>query len=337
MISNKKTILLTMITAITILGFSMQDQQRAYAGSMTIMGDVTITANQTIAAGETWTVESGADSLQLNPDVILTIEEGGILDNNGTIYNYGTIYNKGTLNNPGYIANYGTINNNGTLDNVFYINNYGTINNNGTLINEYILNNDDGAIYNYCDGILDGIIPTSGNLVVPSCDTEPPVITLIGESTVQILLGETYTDAGATASDNVDGDITDQIVIFNPVDTSVAGNYTITYNVHDSSFNAAEEVTRTVTVLTQEEAVQKIIDELDALMESGDIGSNSNGLLAKLEQIIDKLDSNNTAAACNQLGAFINQVEGLIANGNLPAGEGQPILDYANNINSNYC
>ncbi|MDC0463443.1 DUF5011 domain-containing protein [Flavobacteriaceae bacterium] len=79
-------------------------------------------------------------------------------------------------------------------------------------------------------------------------DTTVPVITLTGESTVTIEVGSTYTDAGATASDNYDGDITSSIVTVNPVDTAVVGVYTVTYSVTDSNGNAAVDVTRTVNV-----------------------------------------------------------------------------------------
>ncbi|QSE97438.1 immunoglobulin-like domain-containing protein [Fulvivirga lutea] len=80
-------------------------------------------------------------------------------------------------------------------------------------------------------------------------DTTPPVITLIGDATVNVALNDTYTDAGATATDDTDGDITEDIVVGGDVvDTSVAGTYTITYNVMDAAGNAADEVTRTVIV-----------------------------------------------------------------------------------------
>ena len=65
---------------------------------------------------------------------------------------------------------------------------------------------------------------------------------------VYLQIGDTYTDAGATAIDNIDGDLTSSIVTVNPVDTSTAGTYTVTYNVSDAAGNAAEEVTRTVFV-----------------------------------------------------------------------------------------
>ena len=79
-------------------------------------------------------------------------------------------------------------------------------------------------------------------------DTIPPIITLNGETTVTLTVGDTYTDAGATANDNVDGDITANINTNNPVDTSTAGTYTVTYNVSDAAGNNAEEVRRTVAV-----------------------------------------------------------------------------------------
>jgi len=79
-------------------------------------------------------------------------------------------------------------------------------------------------------------------------DTTPPVITLIDSDTINIFVGDSFTDPGATASDDVDGDITAKIVIVNPVDTNVAGTYTITYNVSDVAGNPAQEVIRTVIV-----------------------------------------------------------------------------------------
>ncbi|WP_158596871.1 immunoglobulin-like domain-containing protein [Aquimarina sp. BL5] len=79
-------------------------------------------------------------------------------------------------------------------------------------------------------------------------DTTLPIITLIGDDPIEIAQGEIYIDAGATAFDSLDGNITADIVTVNPVDTSLEGTYTITYNVMDTAGNTAAEVTRTVTV-----------------------------------------------------------------------------------------
>ena len=80
-------------------------------------------------------------------------------------------------------------------------------------------------------------------------DTTAPVITLLGDDTVTVEVGSVYTDAGATAIDNYDGDISSSIVTVNPVDTNTVGTYIITYNVSDVSGNVALEVTRTVNVV----------------------------------------------------------------------------------------
>ena len=82
----------------------------------------------------------------------------------------------------------------------------------------------------------------------PTLDTTPPIITLLGDNPVNLYVDDPYTDAGATASDNVDGDITTKIDVVNPVKTDTAGIYTITYNVSDAAGNKATEVTRTVNV-----------------------------------------------------------------------------------------
>ncbi len=83
----------------------------------------------------------------------------------------------------------------------------------------------------------------------PGEDTTPPVITLNGANPMEVRQGDIFTDPGATATDDVDGDITANIVIDDSaVDTNTAGNYTVTYNVSDIAGNAANQVTRTVIV-----------------------------------------------------------------------------------------
>jgi hypothetical protein len=89
----------------------------------------------------------------------------------------------------------------------------------------------------------------AGNFGQP--DSNAPVIQLRGEATVNITIDATYTDAGATATDKEDGDITSRIVVTNAVNTTVLGTYTVTYAVSDLSGNAATPVTRTVNVQAQ--------------------------------------------------------------------------------------
>ncbi|MCP4075292.1 MAG: DUF5011 domain-containing protein [Gammaproteobacteria bacterium] len=80
-------------------------------------------------------------------------------------------------------------------------------------------------------------------------DTTVPVITLSGSTNINLIQGETYSEGGATANDDTDGDISANISISgDTVDTATVGSYAITYNVSDAAGNAATQVTRTVTV-----------------------------------------------------------------------------------------
>ncbi|MCW9054571.1 MAG: DUF5011 domain-containing protein [Candidatus Pacebacteria bacterium] len=79
-------------------------------------------------------------------------------------------------------------------------------------------------------------------------DITAPIITLIGDSEITLTEGDTYTEAGATATDEIDGDITDSIVIEGTVDTATPGEYTLSYNVSDAAGNGAVEVVRVVII-----------------------------------------------------------------------------------------
>ncbi len=56
-----------------------------------------------------------------------------------------------------------------------------------------------------------------------------------------------YADPGATAIDDIDGDITDKIEVSGTVDSTVVGTHALTYSVADRAGNVAS-VTRTVIV-----------------------------------------------------------------------------------------
>jgi hypothetical protein len=92
--------------------------------------------------------------------------------------------------------------------------------------------------------------PATGLRTVNVVDTAAPVITLVGANPLTVEVGGSYSELGATAADDYDGDITDSIVIdASAVNVSVLGSYLVTYDVTDSSGNAATRVTRTVDVV----------------------------------------------------------------------------------------
>ena len=79
-------------------------------------------------------------------------------------------------------------------------------------------------------------------------DMTIPAIQLIGSDEI-IEVNSVYTDKGATAYDNLEGDISGAIVVNNGVDVSQTGVYFVTYNVADKSGNVAATIARKVTVV----------------------------------------------------------------------------------------
>ncbi|NLN93809.1 MAG: DUF5011 domain-containing protein [Candidatus Hydrogenedens sp.] len=91
---------------------------------------------------------------------------------------------------------------------------------------------------------------TTATRIITVEDTEAPVLALNGQEIVNIPEGTNYDDPGATASDQCDGGVS--VTATGTVDTSVPGTYTLYYNHTDSSGNAAEEITRSVKVVSVE-------------------------------------------------------------------------------------
>ena len=125
----------------------------------------------------------------------------------------------------------------------------------------------DGADFQRSGNTITPILGATGQILIPvtvsdaettsapfdlvatvTLDTVAPVITLLGNSTVSLFVGDRFQDSGATASDDLDGDITARITISGNVDTATSGSYTVTYSVSDLAGNAAAAALRTVTV-----------------------------------------------------------------------------------------
>ncbi|MBB6729858.1 immunoglobulin-like domain-containing protein [Cohnella zeiphila] len=100
-------------------------------------------------------------------------------------------------------------------------------------------------------------------------DTQPPVLTLLGDPVMSVPLGAGFADPGAQATDAYYGDVSPLIVVSGTVDTSQAGEYTLRYHVEDPSGNAAAEATRTVTVTAP--------DSSDGSDDGSDGSNGSNG------------------------------------------------------------
>lgn len=97
-----------------------------------------------------------------------------------------------------------------------------------------------------CGPHLSGEFEDYGLMVIP--DQKPPELVLNGKDTVTIELCRGYREPGFSATDNVQGNLTHQVIIEGKVDTAVAGNYELRYRVKDSADNETI-VSRWVTVL----------------------------------------------------------------------------------------
>lgn len=78
-------------------------------------------------------------------------------------------------------------------------------------------------------------------------DQTAPVITLLGDNPMSVTQGGTFTDPGATVTDNVDTGLVASVT--GTVDIGTLGSYILTYSATDSAGNAATQVTRTVDVV----------------------------------------------------------------------------------------
>ena len=78
-------------------------------------------------------------------------------------------------------------------------------------------------------------------------DPVAPELTLQGEKEITITAGNSYQEPGYTASDNVDGDLTDKVEVTGEVNIYSAGTYTLQYKVVDGYGNEAT-ASRTVIV-----------------------------------------------------------------------------------------
>ena len=94
-------------------------------------------------------------------------------------------------------------------------------------------------------------------VVVEPEDTEAPVITLNGQEYQEIEIYQNYSEDGATAQDNIDGDLTHKIQIKGFVDSNTLGSYTILYEVSDEAGNVGRK-TRIVRVKKPDEVAPSI-------------------------------------------------------------------------------
>ncbi len=156
---------------------------------------------------------------------------------------------------------------------------------------------------------------TTVTFSITDVDEVAPVITLKGNASIALEVGDSFTDPGATAQDAVDGDLTSSIVVTGTVDLNTVGTYTLTYNVSDGAGNAAVEVVRTVIV--EPVSIRLIIPE--------DIVVTASGYLTAVNLDPDSVasgadgDGNPLLVSVDQTGPFVSgthQIVWSVSDGN---------------------
>lgn len=115
----------------------------------------------------------------------------------------------------------------------------------GDLTDKVVKEERDGKVY-YSVSDLSGNVATAER-EINYYDPYPPEIFLLGDTDVTLTVGDNYSEAGYTATDNVDGDLSDLVAVEGSVDTETPGTYTVVYTVTDSYNNSCVAV-RTVSV-----------------------------------------------------------------------------------------
>jgi len=163
-------------------------------------------------------------------------------------------------------------------------------------------------------------------------DTTPPSLILIGAAEIEVIEGNSYDDPGANASDIVDVDLTTEIAVTNPVDTSVPDIYTVSYDVTDNAGNAADTLTRTVTVISQAAAAEDLVETVESLGLPKSVSRSLIKLMTNVARYLDDDDEANDADAQDLINNFIKQVQKDLNKGRLTQAQADLLIDNAEEL-----
>jgi hypothetical protein len=123
-------------------------------------------------------------------------------------------------------------------------------------------------------------------------DTTKPVISIVGSNPYIVHQHVPYTDQGATALDDRDGDISEQITAIGSVDVHTPDTYTISYKVSDSAGNTATAVRK--VIVQKEESEQTAENDTDTSSHSSEsviggytITDSASGITTASDQSFD--------------------------------------------------
>ncbi|MEJ2560250.1 MAG: DUF3372 domain-containing protein, partial [Anaerolineae bacterium] len=124
-------------------------------------------------------------------------------------------------------------------------------------------------------------------------------------------------------------DLVLHLVQFDSVDEVVK---TASFETATGSFSVPGRTTA-VFEFSPQEMLRSLIAEVSALVDSGSLNKGQgNALTVKLDNAITNLDRDKAKTALNNLNAFTNQVEDLVADGVLTPEQGQSLIAAAEAI-----
>ncbi len=140
---------------------------------------------------------------------------------------------------------------------------------------------------------------------VTVADTTAPKIALNGSNPTYVQMGTTYADAGVTATDACDGDLSRLVTVTNPVDSSKTGIYKVSYSITDAAGNTAT-ATRTVYVYQKQAEVNTIVPDGKVVYLTFDDGPGK--YTEKLLDILDKYNVKATFFVTNGYPAYRDMI-----------------------------
>jgi hypothetical protein len=123
------------------------------------------------------------------------------------------------------------------------------------------------SVFLSCEKESDGTSISNSNAL----DTIPPVLTLLGSNPFQLEMLQPYSEPGATADDNKDGDISSSVnVDASAIDNRLPDIYNVFYTVSDAAGNPADAL-RDVVVYATNDALAKTYNVVDSVFNTSGV------------------------------------------------------------------
>lgn len=118
-------------------------------------------------------------------------------------------------------------------------------------------------------------------------DTVKPLIALKGEDTVKVVLNSEFVDPGVTATDETDGDLSQNVAIKTDLNVNKVGFYEVFYTVSDEAGNVSQTQSRIVNVYNEAEGYADTWAGNDTLLYYGKSAKNAFEIIITIDSTIN--------------------------------------------------